>query len=223
MLAPTSGYISQQRGRRRTLTPVPWLPAKKEKEGNINQNVNNKIKSLLGTVVQREALVISENSAQSLYDSKCRITDIPENSRRVGLIVRKIGMLPQWTKNGSRILCTLLEVAENHVVSVVSPEAWYKSSVVGKRKAFNRDGPMWRVSVGAVNANPTGFTTAYRKQFVKAGVPTKETIGSFLVSGDAIPTPGHPLDVRHFGVGQFVTATGKTIDWGFQGAAGCVF
>lgn len=34
---------------------------------------------------------------------------------------------------------------QNHVVSVISPEDWYRTSIVGKRKAFNREGPMHKV------------------------------------------------------------------------------
>lgn len=43
-----------------------------------------------------------------------------------------------------------------------------------------------------------------------------EKLGCFLVTEDALPSAGQPLDARHFGVGQYVIATGKTIDWGFQ-------
>ncbi|VDM73092.1 unnamed protein product, partial [Strongylus vulgaris] len=181
-------------------------------------------------------------------------------------------MLPQWTVEGERILCTLLEVCEvsifdvifsisknkhdeghyiehylpfiyflvgklhfdefifsskcnsirctvfqNHVISVVSPEEWYRKSIVGKRKAFNREGPLWKVTVGAVNGDSDRFTRAYRNQFTRACVPVKKHLGSFLVSEEALPSVGTSLDVRHFNVGQYVTATGKTIDWGFQG------
>lgn len=38
-----------------------------------------------------------------------------------------------------------------------------------------------------------------------------------MVTEDAVVMPGTPLHVCHFKVGQFVTATGKTVDWGFQG------
>ncbi|RCN46060.1 ribosomal protein L3 [Ancylostoma caninum] len=126
-------------------------------------------------------------------------------------------MLPQWTVDGDRILCTLLEVCENHVVNTVSPSDWYRKSIVGKRKAFNREGPLWKVTVGAVNGDPDKFTHAYRNQFTRACVPVKKYLGSFLVSEEALPTVGTSLDVRHFTVGQYVTASGKSIDWGFQG------
>lgn len=41
----------------------------------------------------------------------------------------------------------MIEVPENHVISTTDPDTWYKSSLVGKSKAFGRFGPMWRVSL----------------------------------------------------------------------------
>ncbi|EGT52039.1 hypothetical protein CAEBREN_16123 [Caenorhabditis brenneri] len=217
ILIANSGLISQQRGRRRTLTPVPWLPPVKENIPKTGVGMSQGTKNLLEQVIEKETLANSTFAHQSSQETSVTIGDIPETSRRVGLVVRKIGMLPQWTNEGTRILCTVLEVNENHVVSITSPEMWYKSSAVGKRKAFNRHGPMWRVTVGAGNDDPTKYTLAYRRQFAKAGIPTKEKLGCFLVTEDALPTAGQALDARHFGVGQYITATGKTIDWGFQG------
>lgn len=48
------------------------------------------------------------------------------NSKRVGLLARKLGMLPQWLNNGTRVLCTMLEFPENCVVSAIDPETWYR-------------------------------------------------------------------------------------------------
>lgn len=217
ILMASSGLVCQQRGRRRTLTPVPWLPPVNENIPKAGILMNKDTKSLLESVIEKETLIASTLSRQTVHESTSTISDISVSSRRVGLVVRKIGMLPQWTNEGTRILCTVLQVDENHVVSVTSPQSWYKSSSVGKRKAFNRHGPMWRVTVGAGNADPTKYTLSYRKQFSRAGVPTKEKLGCFLVTEDALPAAGQILDARHFGVGQYVTATGKTIDWGFQG------
>uniref|UniRef100_A0A1I7U346 Large ribosomal subunit protein uL3m n=1 Tax=Caenorhabditis tropicalis TaxID=1561998 RepID=A0A1I7U346_9PELO len=209
--------LNQQRGRRRTLTPVPWLPPIKERIPRASVLMNEETKSLLESVVEKERLVSTTLARQCAQETHVSVSDIPESSRRVGLVVQKIGMIPQWTTDGNRILCTVLQVDENHVVSVTSPENWYKASAVGKRKAYNRQGPMWRVTVGTSNDNPTKYTLAYRKQFLKAGIPTKAKVGSFLVTEDALPTSGQPLDARHFSIGQYVTVTGKTIDWGFQG------
>lgn len=40
---------------------------------------------------------------------------------------------------------------------------------MGKRKAFGKYGPMWKITVGAVNANPLNFTSTYRAIFDRAG------------------------------------------------------
>ncbi|PIC38058.1 hypothetical protein B9Z55_010196 [Caenorhabditis nigoni] len=217
ILSANGGHITQHRGRRRTLTPVPWLPPVNEHVPKSSVGISKVTKTLLETVIEKENQVASTFANQASHQAATSIADIPASSRRVGLVVRKIGMLPQWTKEGGRILCTILEVDENHVVGVTSPDSWYKASAIGKRKAFNRHGPMWKVTVGATNEDPTNYTSAYRKKFTRAGVPVKETLGCFLVTEDALPLLGQPLDARHFEVGQYVTATGKTIDWGFQG------
>lgn len=48
------------------------------------------------------------------------------HSKRTGLLARKIGMLPQWLNDGTRVLCTLLEFPQNQVVSAVDPDSWYR-------------------------------------------------------------------------------------------------
>ncbi|CAJ0598742.1 unnamed protein product [Cylicocyclus nassatus] len=207
--------LFQSRGRRRTLTPSPWLPPVAERSHE--DFLDDANRTLLCEVVAAEKRAAMSLAATSTQQCEAALAEIEPPVRRVGLLVRKIGMLPQWTVDGDRILCTLLEVRENHVVSVISPEEWYRRSIVGKRKAFNREGPLWKVTVGAINGNYDRFTHAYRKQFERACVPVKKHLGSFLVSEEALPTVGTSLDARHFTVGQYVTATGKTIDWGFQG------
>lgn len=39
-----------------------------------------------------------------------------------------------------------------------------------------------KVTVGAVNDNADRYSEAYRRQFVRANVPVKKHLGSFLVS-----------------------------------------
>lgn len=71
--------------------------------------------------------------------------------------------------------------------------------------------------VGAMDQESVFYSKEYRQMFQRAGVPCKATMGGFMVSEDAIVKPGTPLDVRHFQVGQYVTVSGKSVDWGFQG------
>ena len=127
----------------------------------------------------------------------------------------------------------MLEIPSNHVIQVLDPDTWYKNSLLGKRKAFNRFGPRWQASkythddprrphnlqmtIGAVDIDPTFVTPGYRKIFEQNAVPCKDRKASFVVTEDAAIKAGTRLDVRHFTVGQFVNVSGKTIDWGFQG------
>ncbi|CAJ0942624.1 unnamed protein product, partial [Mesorhabditis belari] len=217
-LSSTQILSSQVRGRRRTLTAPPWAPLVYEtfddsKISDANKQLVNKIYGL-----EREQAL--NNIDEQLESISARKMENPSymDTRRVGLVATKIGMLPQWTNTGKRILCTLLHVNQNNVVKVKSPEDWYRTSIIGRRKAFGRAGPMWQVTVGASDGEPWRFHRAYRKMFAKAGLPVKEKIASFIVTPDAVPQLGMPLDVRHFTVGQYITASGKTIDWGFQGA-----
>uniref|UniRef100_A0A0K0EKY4 Large ribosomal subunit protein uL3m n=1 Tax=Strongyloides stercoralis TaxID=6248 RepID=A0A0K0EKY4_STRER len=211
-------FVNQIRGRRRTLSLPPWVPPTYDNTIEFLAPENEKLLEEIcnleksGTIVRSSVpLPIANNTNK---DEKKEWT---VDSRRVGLLGTKIGMFPQWLNDGTRVLCTLLHFQENHVISAVNPEEWFKKSLVGKRKAFNRYGPMWNVTVGAINADPRKFTSQYRRMFDSVSVPCKSKIGSFMVTEDAVVTPGTKLDVRHFNVGQYITATGKTIDWGFQG------
>jgi len=138
-------------------------------------------------------------------------------SKRVGLIGKKIGMTLQWLKDGTRILCTMIHCPDNHIISVMDPGSWYNSSIVGKQKAFGWFGPKWRLMVGAFDDESVFYSDEWRSLFRRAGVPTKEIVGGFTVTEDAILERGTKLDVRHFQVGQHVSVSGKTIDYGFQG------
>lgn len=111
----------------------------------------------------------------------------------------------------------MIHFPENHVVSVRDPEQWYRATTTGKRKAFGVRGPHWSVMVGAINSESIFYTDAYRRFYERAGVPIKQECFGFVCTEDAVVAPGARLDVRHFQVGQYVTATGRTIDWGFQG------
>lgn len=215
LLVLASSSVVQTRGRRRTLTPAPWVPPVYEK--NKGDIIDDENKKLLHQVFEAERQLIVAARTSDVAEQSAQIADIAPTTRRVGLLARKIGMMPQWTNTGDRMLCTLLEISQNHVVSVTSPDEWYRKSLIGKRKAFNRDGPMWKVTVGAIDGEAFQFTQAYRNQFSRAGVPVKRHLGGFLVGEEALPSVGVPLDARHFAVGQYVTATGKSIDWGFQG------
>lgn len=74
------------------------------------------------------------------------------------------------------------------------------------------------MTVGAKNIEPYYLGSTSLGIFKKFGIQPKEHLGSFLTTEDALVQPGTNLDVRHFNVGQYVSVSAKTIDWGFQGA-----
>lgn len=136
-----------------------------------------------------------------------------KNTRRCGVLGVKIGVIPQWTKDGEKFYCTLLQLIDNHVIRYTQPEAYARSG--GWR-------PWWgqrfgSVVVGAMDCDPRQFSKDYTNLFRLAGVPPKKRLTRFLVTPNAAVEPGTPLSVMHFRVGDYVDVQGKTIDHGFQG------
>ncbi|CAG2182306.1 unnamed protein product, partial [Oppiella nova] len=137
------------------------------------------------------------------------------DSRRCGLIARKIGHYPMWTKSGHRLLTTVLQVVDNHVIKYYSPEEWQLNCRPFYQ--FHRYNGLGVCVVGAESADPRGFTAFYRGLFNESGVMPKNKLTRFFVTPNARLTPGTPLLASHFRVGDYVDVWGKTIDHGFQG------
>uniref|UniRef100_A0AC34R2E2 Large ribosomal subunit protein uL3m n=1 Tax=Panagrolaimus sp. JU765 TaxID=591449 RepID=A0AC34R2E2_9BILA len=74
------------------------------------------------------------------------------------------------------------------------------------------------ITVGAGDLKSLLYVSPFDKLLMKQGLNPKQHYGSFLVTEDGIIPPGTNSDVRHFNIGQYVNVTGRTIDWGFQGA-----
>lgn len=136
------------------------------------------------------------------------------DSRRVGLIARKIGIYPMWRTNGTRILTTLLQVVDNHVIKAYTAEE-YKDKVIHQDR-WRYDGYGCMV-VGAEGADPRKFKSEYQGLFKEAGVLPKNKLTKFVVTDDALLQPGTPLNVNHFRCGQYVDIFGITRDHGFEG------
>ena len=134
----TSSLISQKRYRRRVCSLGPYnLVHQFTKDGILDSAAISKI---------AEAYKDTHYEPRIIKDLPPAGKQFTENSRRVGLVGIKIGMMPQWDLKGNRILCTAIHVPDNQVVSVTDPITWYKTSPTGKRKAFGRRGPVYRVS-----------------------------------------------------------------------------
>lgn len=141
---------------------------------------------------------------------------------RCGLLGRKIGLQPMWYKNGKRVMATLIQIEDNHVVRYVPPELAQKSET-----ALRRSSPfIWKASrsthlgclvVGALSADPSRFTKDYCGLFTESGLMPKKKLARFPVTENALIQPGTPLTAAHFDVGQFVDVRGRSCRRGFHG------
>ncbi|KAK0082156.1 hypothetical protein PV325_010999 [Microctonus aethiopoides] len=135
-------------------------------------------------------------------------------SRRTGVIARKIGIYPMWLKNGRKVLTTVLHICDNHVIKYIPPEEWKPMiatrHIIPKRK-------LGCLVVGAESTDPQMFTKQYCGLFTNAGVMPKRLLCRFAVSPDGALQPGTPLYAAHFKPGDVVDIRGKTMDRGFQG------
>lgn len=121
----------------------------------------------------------------------------------LGLVGRKIGMTRIFTDDGNAIGVTVLDVANNRVTQIKTPETDGYAAVqvtFGKRRAS-------RV------AKPQAGHLA--KAGVEAGVVLKE----FHVASDELAKfkPGDVVGVDTFAVGQLVDVAGTTKGRGFSG------
>lgn len=132
-------------------------------------------------------------------------------SLRCGVIARKLGIYPLWTKDGTRHLTTLLQVSDNHVIKYIPPE---KLSEFRVRKRYREVGAL---IVGADSADPRTVSKEYFNMFSDAGILPKKKISKFIITPDAKLAPGTPLYASHFKPGHYVDVAGITIDRGFQG------
>ena len=121
----------------------------------------------------------------------------------LGLVGRKVGMTRVFTDDGSAVPVTVLDVANNRVTQVKTPDADGYAAVQiawGKRRAS-------RV------AKPQAGHLA------KAGVEAGQVLKEFRVGEDELSKfkPGDVVGVESFEVGQLVDVTGTTKGRGFTG------
>src|SRR3990167_6016651 len=122
----------------------------------------------------------------------------------LGLVGRKVGMTRVFAEDGSSIPVTVLDVSNNRVTQIKTPEVDGYAAVqvtFGKRRAS-------RVSKPAAG------------HLAKAGVEAGEVLKEFRVAPDQLAgfKPGDVVAVSIFSVGQKVDVSGTTIGKGFAGA-----
>lgn len=106
--------------------------------------------------------------------------------RRSGLIARKIGVVPMWRKDGTKMLTTMLQIEDNHVIKYFAPDE-YNPAQKPRVKNLRKFGC---VLVGAGSADPSLFTKEYCGLFRESGVLPKRHLGRFLVTPNAKLLPG---------------------------------
>jgi len=121
----------------------------------------------------------------------------------IGLVGRKVGMTRIFTDDGTSVPVTVLDVGNNRVTQIKTPETDGYAAVqvtYGKRRASR-------------------VTKAEAGHLAKAGVEAGELLKEFPVETDALGTfkVGETVSVATFAVGQLVDVQGTTKGRGFSG------
>jgi large subunit ribosomal protein L3 len=122
----------------------------------------------------------------------------------LGLVGRKVGMTRIFTDDGETIPVTVLDVSNNRVTQIKTPEADGYAAVqvaYGKRRASR------------VNKAAAGH-------LAKAGAEAGHVLREFRVAADQLTNfkAGDVIGVTIFQPGQKVDVTGTTVGKGFSGA-----
>jgi large subunit ribosomal protein L3 len=121
----------------------------------------------------------------------------------LGLVGRKIGMTRIFADDGSSVPVTVLDVANNRVTQIKTPENDGYAAVQvthGKRRASRVIKPL-------------------AGHLAKAGAEAGTVLKEFTVAADQLANfkPGETVSVEIFEVGQLVDVTGTTKGRGFSG------
>ena len=121
----------------------------------------------------------------------------------LGLVGRKVGMTRIFAEDGASIPVTVLDVSNNRVAQIKTPETDGYAAVqdaFGQRRASR-------------------MTKALSGHLAKAGVESSRVLKEFTVAADALDgfKPGDAIAATIFEAGQKVDITGVTIGKGFAG------
>lgn len=124
-----------------------------------------------------------------------------EETKRTGLIARKVGMTHIYSENGLAVPVTLLKADENYVIDV---------------KTTQRDGYN-AIVLGYGEGKASRVSKSVRGTCAKANVKPVKHIKEFRIAADAILIPGQQLSVEHFLINQDIDIQGKNTGKGFAG------
>jgi len=121
----------------------------------------------------------------------------------LGLVGRKVGMTRIFTEDGATVPVTVLDVSNNRVTQIKTPETDGYAAV--------------QVTFGQRRASRVGKPLA--GHLAKAGVESGHVLKEFPVSTEELSTlkPGDQISVTIFAVGQKVDISGTSIGKGFAG------
>jgi len=121
----------------------------------------------------------------------------------LGLVGRKVGMTRLFTDDGDSIPVTVVDVSNNRVTQIKTPEADGYSAV---QVAYGRRRPIRVIKPAAGH-------------FAKAGVEAGSILKEFRVSQEQAASlqPGATIGADIFQAGQKVDVSGNTIGKGFAG------
>ena len=122
----------------------------------------------------------------------------------LGLVGRTVGMSRIFTDDGASVPVTVLDVSNNRVAQIKTPE---NDGYTAVQVTFGKRRP------SRVNKSAAGH-------LAKAGIEAGHVLKEFPVSADELATlkPGDQISVTIFAVGQKVDVTGQSIGKGFAGA-----
>ena len=121
----------------------------------------------------------------------------------LGLVGRKVGMTRIFAEDGASIPVTVLDVSNNRVAQIKTPETDGYAAV--------------QVAFGQRRASR--MTKALSGHLAEAGVESSRVLKEFTVAADALDgfKPGDAIAATIFEAGQKVDITGVTIGKGFAG------
>lgn len=125
--------------------------------------------------------------------------EVKQQSRRVGVIAKKMGMTQLWDAFGTLHPVTILSISACQVAQVI-----------------DREGKL-SMQVAAFNKAPRKVTKPLHGHFDSCGIPCKQFIKEFSITPDAVIPVGTEITARHFVPGQFVDITATTRGKGFAG------
>lgn len=122
----------------------------------------------------------------------------------LGLVGRKVGMTRIFAEDGRSIPVTVLDVSNNRVTQIKTPETDGYAAV--------------QVAFGSRRASRVSKSLA--GHYAKAGVEAGSVLKEFTVDADKLASlkPGDVVAVDIFAVGQMVDVTGTSIGKGFAGS-----